>query len=162
MGVEPRSVTGVRLTMTDRGLSVMTCVALSGAATVAFCSEAAIAQQGSTLPDMTDVSPADVPPPELVGPARPDTTVASALTGEALAAYRSWTSERRRTYDDWPPEYRAYFWTLNANQQRAWWRFSPEQKAMVFGLTPGQRLTAWQVIEARMQATAPEPSRSGR
>jgi hypothetical protein len=129
---------------------------LAAAAMVAFLPQSAFAQHGGSLPDMTAVSPADVPPPEMTE--APDVTVASALTGSARLAYQSWPAERRRTYDAWPVEYRSYFWKLTPDQQRAWWRMTVEQRAMVFGLTPGQRMAAWQVIEARMKASpAPPP-----
>ena len=106
---------------------------LSAAATLALLCAA------GPLVAQTDVAPA---------------AVAVSLTSAQTMDYETWAPAQRASYDAWPADYQAYYWTLTLNQMHGWWKLTPAQRAQIMAMTADQRLSSWTSIEAQLAGQA--------
>ena len=72
------------------------------------------------------------------------------LTAQQQAMYDGWSDANRMTYDAWPADVQAYYWTLTPMQTRAWWQLTDEQRVAIFEMAPAQRAATWQSISQQM------------
>lgn len=73
------------------------------------------------------------------------------------------TAEQQTQYEAWPTETKAYYGTLDAPKQEAFWMLTAEQRTQVQGLPAEQQGQVWtsilaQVDAARTGAPVPAPA----
>ena len=104
---------------------------MSGAAALAFVAGPVVAQDAVAIADGEDVY---------------------VMTDDQTILYDAWPYERRTAYDAWPYNVQEYYWTLEEPQTNAWWMLDDTQRVNLYNMTPAQRTTAWQQINAQMNS----------
>lgn len=106
-----------------------------GVLTIAFT---AFAQEPMTEPQST-------PPVEAAAPSS-----GGELTPDQMTEYEVWSEERRTSYDGWPLDTQAYFWTLAPQRKELFWKLSDADRVTLSAMGADDQEATWRVLEARV------------
>lgn len=84
----------------------------------------------------------------------PSAAAAATLTSAQKMDYETWAPDQRASFDAWPLDYQAYYWTLSPNQMHGWWKLTAAQRTQIMVMTPDQRTSSWTSIEAQLAGQA--------
>lgn len=93
----------------------------------------------------------DAPP----GASSKETGIAPEMTADQQALFGSWSSEQQEQFSRWPGDVQTYYWTLPRPRQELFWRLGDNDKIALTAMDESARISAWDMIERRMQALDP-------